>query len=124
MRKIIAGLAAIALIVGACGCAASTAEPATLIGEWCTKGEPSMSATITADEIIVRFITDESAALYWQGTCDGTAASWTSTNTRGEEFSLFASDAETKKFSYIDGTIQFPLTAMGVEMTVVLERMS
>lgn len=127
MRKTIAGLTAIILAIGACGCAASATEPITLIGEWQevdADGETRMGATITEDEIVIKFTGDESAALYWQGTYDGGAASWTSTNTLGEQFALFASSAETKEFTYTDGTIQFPVTMMGVEVTITLEKVN
>lgn len=110
------------------------AAPLDLTGEWSQTNsndpESFQSATITGDAIEIEWNADggDTRALYWAGTyvapTEATQSySWDSANdTSRTETALMASDAPTKTFTYENGVLSYELTAMGVTMTVELER--
>ncbi|WP_394553366.1 hypothetical protein ACDF64_03175 [Agromyces sp. MMS24-JH15] len=109
-------------------------EPAPdLTGEWVQQNSNSpdsfQQATITADTIEVFWVSDGGAttALYWSGTfvapTEAGDYSWDSANdTTKTSSALLASSDPTKTFTYSGDIISYPLTAMGVTMTVELAR--
>ncbi|MBD7958355.1 hypothetical protein H9651_11940 [Microbacterium sp. Sa4CUA7] len=113
---------------------APPAEPLDLTGEWKqtnSNAEDSyQTATITEETISVDWVvtSDSTSAIYWVGTYeapkeDVDAYSWESVNdTSQTETALLASDAPTKTFTYENGVLKYELTAMGVTMTVEMEK--
>jgi hypothetical protein len=121
---------------GESGAAAEPAEveaPADLAGEWTQRNPNSedsfQAATNTADAIEVFWVSDggNTKALYWAGSYDAPSEaggfSWDSVNdTEKTSGAIMASDAETKTFTFADEVITYEVTAMGVTVTVELER--
>lgn len=113
---------------------APPAEPLDLAGEWKQTNSKSadsyQAATITADRIEVNWISDADSmkAVYWVGTYvppsdDTDSYSWESQgDTAAMESSLMASQDATKTFTYQNGVLSYELTAMGVTMTVEMQR--
>lgn len=132
MKKITLFLLIIATLTFV-GCSAKNNEPADLRGNWIesehNEKDTYMIATIDDNTIEVNWCMDngESTAIYWAGsfiapTTDGDY-SWDSVNdTDKTSFSLLASGAETKSFSYANGEILFEVTALGITKTVHLVR--
>lgn len=116
----------------ASGSVSELEEPLDLTGEWVqtnSNSEDSIhGAYITGNTIEVYWIMEDSTALYWAGTFTAPEGSpetysWTSENdTDRTSTALLASGDETKEFTYADGVISYEAAAMGVTMTVELER--
>jgi hypothetical protein len=113
---------------------APPAEPLDLTGEWKQTNSKSadsyQAATITADRIEVNWISDADSmkAIYWVGsyvppTEDTDSYSWESQgDTAAMESAIMASQDATKTFTYDNGVLSYELTAMGVTMTVEMQR--
>lgn len=112
----------------------SSGDPASsvsLVGTW--KGElnnANFVATITAGDISVNWQTEDTVALYWQGSF-ATPEDILSTRpiqiiSHGDKAamqdSLLASRNEIKVFTYKEGKLSFELTVMGVTQTVRLSK--
>lgn len=108
--------------------------PLDLNGAWKQTNSKSadsyQSATIAGELITVNWVneTDSTTALYWVGTAatptdDVDEYSWTSSGDVAQmESALLASGDDTKDFTYADGKLMYELTALGVTMTVEMER--
>lgn len=91
-------------------------------------GQAWQGGYIDGDKIEIFWISDggEEAALYWSGSFeapenDTDSFSWTSVNnTERTRFSLLASQADQKEFSFANGEISYEATALGVTKTVKL----
>ena len=131
MKKVLINIITICLSLGILvGCSSSEAEPLSLAGNWQGENEDGayMAAYIVDDVIEVYWISEDddssfSNALYWSGSYDAPEEDvdtyeWDSiNNTDKTSTALLASDAETKTFTYEDGTISFEVTAIGVTQT-------
>ncbi|TFC01613.1 hypothetical protein E3O42_09570 [Cryobacterium adonitolivorans] len=121
---------------------AATAEPTEevlvtpldLAGEWKQTNSNStdayQTATITGEQITVNWVNDAEAtkAVYWIGsyaapTEDTESYSWDSQGDVAQmENAILASGDSAKTFTYKDGVLTYELTAMGVTMTVEMNR--
>ena len=113
---------------------APPAEPLDLTGEWKQTNSKSadsyQAATLSADRIEVNWVNDADStkAVYWVGTYaapteDTETYSWESqADAAALENALLASQDPTKSFAYANGVLSYELTAMGVTMTVEMER--
>jgi hypothetical protein len=108
-----------------------TDSPISLVGTW--TGESSttkMVATVSENAIEIMWETPDTTALYWKGTFEAPAAVsntnrlWITSNgdTAAMENSLLASRDPTKRFTYEDGMLSFPLTVMGVTTTIKMTK--
>lgn len=137
MKKTIALSIALlmAMFLTACGSSGGdSTSPPDLLGEWKqvnSKSEDTwQAATITEDTIEVYWVTDggETTMLYWAGTFskpDSAAEpySWESENDHEKtDFSLMASEDDTKTFTYEKGQISYSVSAFGATTTVKLEK--
>ena len=107
-----------------------------LSGEWKQVNGNSETDYITAviadGMITVNFVFEEedAIALYWAGSyiaptteTEKEGFSWVSFNdTEKTSAALMASSEETKDFEYIDGQLNFELTALDSGITVTMER--
>lgn len=108
------------------------AEPLNLSGTWVqinSESEDSyQQAVIEDDYMTINWVNPDSEALYWAGTFvaptePGDSYAWSSENdTEKTGTALLASSDATKDFTYANGRISYELTAMGVTMTVEMER--
>ena len=88
------------------------------------------AATIAGDIITVNWVNEaeSTTALYWVGTYEAPTEAtdtfrWTSAGDVAQmETALLASGDDSKEFTYEDGKLKYELTAMGVTMTVEMER--
>ncbi|WP_194384810.1 hypothetical protein [Microbacterium luteum] len=113
---------------------APPAEPLDLTGEWkqinSNDPESYQQATISGDTISVDWVNDaeSTTAIYWIGsyeapTEDVDSFSWTSAgDIAAMENAILASQSDTKDFAYEDGKLTYELTAMGVTITVEMEK--
>ena len=113
---------------------APPAEPLDLTGEWkqtnSKSAESYQAATISADRIEINWVNDADStkAVYWVGTYaapseDTDTYSWESqADTAALENALLGSQDPTKTFSYSNDVLSYELTAMGVTMTVEMQR--
>lgn len=113
---------------------APPAEPLDLTGEWkqtnSNSADSYQAATISADRIDVNWVNDADStkAIYWVGTYaapteDTETYSWESqADAAALENALLASQDPTKTFAYANGVLSYELTAMGVTMTVEMQR--
>jgi|GEM_PF-227363 hypothetical protein len=150
MKKTLAVLAAICLLLSLCACGEASTPPAQateaqatqtaqatpldLTGEWKQVNNSSkdsyQAATISGDTIEVYWIDTDTQSLYWAGTyvapeSSGQSYSWDSVNDKDKTSSaLLASGDDTKTFTYNDGQISYSVTAMGMTQTVKLEKQS
>ena len=108
-------------------------EPFTLNGEWkqTNINDPSSYhiATITDDAIEILWASDDDDVkmLYWAGTFESPAKDETATITSQADHeqtdsALLASMDDTKDFEYKSGVLSYEFSAMGVTMTVEMER--
>jgi hypothetical protein len=109
-------------------------EPLDLTGAWKQTNSKSadsyQAAMISADTIEVNWVNDadSTTAIYWVGTylapTDETDTySWESqADTAALENALLGSQDPTKTFTYSAGVLSYELTAMGVTMTVEMQR--
>ena len=110
------------------------AEPLDLTGEWkqtnSKSAESYQAATISADRIEIDWVNeaDSTTAIYWVGTYsapseDTGTYSWESqADTAALENALLGSQDPTKTFTYSNDVLSYELTAMGVTMTVEMQR--
>lgn len=151
MRTALASIALLGLLLTGCAVQTGTASPSTggssesqpakapaeplnLTGQWkqtnSNSADSYQAATITDDTITIDWVNekDASKALYWAGTFeppteDTTQYTWDSVNDKTQtDTALMASGDDTKTFTYSDGVLSYVLTAMGVTMTVEMER--
>jgi hypothetical protein len=113
---------------------APPAEPLDLAGDWkqtnSNSADSYQAATIAGDLITVNWVneTDSTTALYWVGTYEAPTDAvetftWISAGDVAQmETGLLASGDDSKEFTYEDGKLKYELTAMGVTMTVEMER--
>jgi len=122
--------------------AAATAEPTEevvvtpldLAGEWKQTNSKSadayQTATITGEQITIDWVNDAEAtkAVYWIGsyvppTEYTESYSWDSQGDVAQmETAIMASGDSAKSFTYQDGVLTYELTALGVTMTVEMNR--
>ena len=156
MKKFIAPLA-LAAVLALTGCSAGQENPAIdttdsavaksaptqsptpeavpdLIGNWkqnnANGSDGWTSATITANTIIVNFVTDngDTTSLFWVGTFtppkDGKSPyTWTSTRDKAAtDSALLASTDDTKEFVLDEGEISFPVSISGTTATVRMSK--
>ncbi|HET8928605.1 MAG TPA: hypothetical protein VFN24_12375 [Microbacterium sp.] len=110
------------------------AEPLDLTGEWrqinSNSAESYQQATIAGDVITIDWVneSESTTAIYWIGsyeapTEDTESFSWTSAgDIAAMENALLASQSKTKDFTYEGGKLMYELTAIGVTMTVEMEK--
>lgn len=137
MKKCTALLLAFLMILSMTACGGdsdteteTTAEVLSLVGNWEQEelGDSYQAGYITEDTIEIFWISDggETAALYWSGTYeapdeDTDSYSWDSVNDTSRTGSaLLASGDDTKTFTYEDGVLSYPVTALGVTSTYEL----
>lgn len=110
-----------AFVLSACGPASAD----SLRGTW-RSSSPDMKAKVKHGDIRISFVGDDYAALYWKGTMASSASNGAKLvsfgDTEAMETSIFASSRERKTFRYIDGTLRFSLTMLGVTRRVTLTR--
>lgn len=145
MRKIFAGILAIAMLLALCACGSSSgsgtgqpaADPQTppdLTGEWKQVNSNSddawQAATISGDTITVSWVSDngDTKSLYWAGTFVAPTTadepySWDSQNDKEQTgMALLASGDDTKTFTYADGQLSFEASALGSTMTIRMKK--
>lgn len=101
-----------------------------LTGTWAMEPDEegtTMSATISADSIVVNWLVDGDEWLYWSGsytppTDPGDSYTWTSQADGAADTALLASSDETKDFSYKGGVLSFDVTIQGETATVKMEK--
>lgn len=110
------------------------AEPLNLTGDWkqtnSNSADSYQAATIAGDIITVNWVNEpeSTTALYWVGTYEAPKEAtdtftWTSAGDVAQmETALLASGDDSKEFTYEDGKLKYELTAMGVTMTVEMEK--
>ena len=108
--------------------------PLDLAGEWkqtnSNSADAYQTATIAGETITIDWVNDAEAskAVYWIGsylapTEDVDSFSWDSQgDVEQMETAIMASGDSTKTFTYEDGVLTYELTAMGVTMTVEMNR--
>lgn len=113
---------------------APAAEPLDLTGDWMQTNSNSadsyQAASISGDVITVNWVNkaDSTTALYWVGTYEAPTEAvetftWMSAGDVAQmETGLLASGDDSKEFTYEDGKLKYELTAMGVTMTVEMEK--
>jgi hypothetical protein len=113
---------------------APPAEPLDLTGDWkqtnSNSAESYQAATIAGNTITVNWVNDADStrALYWVGTYEtptdaAESFAWTSAGDVAQmESGLLASGDTSKDFTYEGGKLKYELTALGVTMTVEMER--
>lgn len=113
---------------------APPAEPLDLSGEWKQTNSNSrdsyQAATISGDTITIDWVNEaeSTTALYWVGTYeapteDTDTHAWTSVgDVEQMETALMASGDDSKDFTYENGVLMYELTALGVTMTVEMEK--
>jgi hypothetical protein len=121
---------------------AATAEPTEevivtlldLAGEWkqtnSNSADAYQTATITGDQITIDWVnvSEATKAIYWIGsyvapTEDTESYSWESQGDVAQmETAILASGDSAKTFTYEGGVLTYELTAMGVTMTVEMNR--
>ena len=113
---------------------APPAEPLNLTGDWkqtnSNSADSYQAATIAGDIITVNWVNEaeSTTALYWVGTYEAPTEAtdtftWTSAGDVAQmETALLASGDDSKEFTYEDGKLKYELTAMGVTMTVEMEK--
>ena len=128
--------AALCLTLAGCGCspsnANSSAVPPDLTGEWVQVDSEDtatyQTATITDDSITVRWVSDDTTALYWAGsfvppTTPDEPYSWDSVrDTETDEDAVLPPTEDSKTFTYEAGYLSYTVSAMGVSTTIYLER--
>lgn len=128
--------AALCLTLAGCGGspsnANSSAVPPDLTGEWVQADSEDtatyQTATITDDSITVRWVSDDTTALYWAGsfvppTTPDEPYSWDSVrDTETDEDAVLSPTEDSKTFTYEDGYLSYTVSAMGVSTTIYLER--
>lgn len=125
-----------ALALCACGGGGDTtdqgpAPPPDLTGEWIdSSDDPMQRAEISGDVIKIWWTGDGTDALYWQGsftpptTTDEPYTFVSVNDTDVTSSALLASDAADKTMTYSDGELSYPVSAMGVDMTIHLVKVS
>lgn len=113
---------------------APAAEPLDLTGDWkqtnSNAADSYQAATIAGSVITVNWVNeaDSTTALYWVGTYEAPTDAaetftWLSAGDVAQmESGLLASGDDSKEFTYEGGKLKYELTAMGVTMTVEMER--
>lgn len=88
-----------------------------------------MAARITEDKISIYWLNEDgSASLYWAGkyqapTSSEESYSWLSMMDIQDVTSTpFTSKERMKSFTYYEGTLSFPMTTMGLKLTVRMHR--
>lgn len=110
-----------------------TSKPLDLTGDWRTDAGQSsgtrMAARITEDKISIYWLNEDgSASLYWAGkyqapTSSEESYSWLSMMDIQDVTSTpFTSKERMKSFTYYEGTLSFPMTTMGLKLTVRMHR--
>ena len=110
------------------------AEPLNLTGQWTQTNSKSadayQEATVAADRIEINWVNaaEDTTAVYWAGTYtpptdDADSYSWESqADIVALKNALLGSQDPTKTFSYQGGVLSYELSAMGVTMTVEMQR--
>lgn len=106
-------------------------DAVTLDGEWRseTKDGTTMVAVITGNHIQMTLDSEDLSSLYWKGTFpesgDAATEGMTITSEADTEAlaqSITGSQAESKDFTYEDGTLDFEFTVLGSTRTVHLKK--
>lgn len=147
MRKCLAfGVLATALLVGGCSgpdgsspdqsSAEQESAVSDLTGVWSDKNVNSedawMEAVITEGTISIDWVSDggDTRGVYWVGTFDPKVEGAlpqdvvSERNVEETDGALLASSDDTKEFTYDDGKLSYSQSAMGVTMTIALEKQS
>lgn len=128
--------AALCLTLAGCGNSPSSADSSTvppdLTGEWVQADSEDtatyQTATITDDSITVRWVSDDTTALYWAGsfvppTTADEPYSWDSVrDTETDEDAVLPPTEDSKTFTYEAGYLSYTVSAMGVSTTIYLEQ--
>lgn len=128
--------AALCLTLAGCGNSPSSADssavPPDLTGEWVQADSEDtatyQTATITDDSITVRWVSDDTTALYWAGsfvppTTVDEPYSWDSVrDTQTDEDAVLPPTEDSKTFTYEAGYLSYTVSAMGVSTTIYLEQ--
>jgi cytoskeletal protein RodZ len=96
----------------------------SLEGNWSTEtSDPQVDAVISAGQIEMRFVKNDTSMLYWVGTFK-TAESPNATivSDKVDINKAVLSGADSKTFTVKDDTITFELEVMGVKRNLVLTR--
>ena len=110
-----------------------TSKRLDLTGDWRTDpGQTSgtrMAARITEDKISIYWLNEDgSTSLYWAGkyqapTSSAESYSWLSMMDIQDVTSTpFTSKERMKTFTYYEGTLSFPMTTMGIKLTIRMRR--
>lgn len=152
MRRLIALIGGVALLVGMSACGGGDSQsadgtatgqsqtrktpveqPADLTGSWrqtnSNDEDSAMEAIITADTIEIDWTGTDSKSLYWKGSYEAPASAgdwkWTSQgDTETMQSALLASQDDSKDFSYSakNKELTFELSAMGTTTTVRMSK--
>jgi hypothetical protein len=107
-----------------------------LTGNWAEVADASASPSSTTQTAVIMgntieitwHNTDGTTALYWAGsftapTTPGNTYEWDSANdTTKTESAILASSDPTKHFTYKDGKLSYPVSALGVTKTETLQK--
>lgn len=135
MKKLVTVLVGLLLVLAGCSAGGtSNASTADLTGTWKQNNSNSsdswQEAVITGDTIEINWVSNggDTKSLYWAGsyTAPTQAVStfeWDSKNDHSKtDGSMLASSDDTKKFTYADGVLSWPASAMGTDMTIKAAR--
>lgn len=127
-------------ILGICTCSCAQPNPPNLTGTWKQVNSNSkdawQSAIISDNTIEIYWVTNggDTTMLYWSGTFTAPGSNtksytWESVSSIGEKQlpllgALFASNEDTKIFTYENGQITYSVTMYGATQTVRLEKQS
>jgi len=135
MKKLVTVLVGLLLVFAGCSASSTTnAATADLTGTWKQSNSNSsdswQEAVITGDTIEIKWVSNngDTKSLYWAGsyTAPTQAVStfeWDSKNDHSKtDGSMLASSDDTKKFTYADGVLSWPASAMGTDMVIKASR--
>lgn len=107
--------------LGACsGGSTSTDGKSSVVGTWKADG---FEAEITASEITINIVGNDSKSLYWKGSFhDNTGTVRSNGDTDAMAGSMLGSQDSTKTFSVDDDQIAFEMSMMGTTKTIKLKR--
>jgi hypothetical protein len=108
-------------VVSACsGGSTSTDGKSSVVGTWKADG---FEAEITASEITINIVGNDSKSLYWKGSFhDNTGTVRSNGDTDAMAGSMLGSQDSTKTFSVDDDQIAFEMSLMGTTKTIKLKR--
>lgn len=103
----------------------SEAKPTTFVGSW-SSDEPSMKAVVKGGVIQIDIVADDTRSLYWKGTFPTSSEEnvdfVSDGDTEAMDASLLGSQDPSKTFKYVDDSLTFEMSMVGVTTTVYLKK--